>query len=62
MSTHKCDKEREIDLIHSCLVEIKEEQKRTSDKIEELNSWKFKLIGGGAIIGFLAGWIKDFLK
>ncbi len=46
MTSHKCNKEREIDLIYKKLDKIE-------TKIDDLNSWKLKIIGGSLVIMFV---------
>jgi hypothetical protein len=45
---HDCDKEREIDLIHEDLKEIKAD-------VKAVLSFKWQIMGGAGIIGALAG-------
>lgn len=40
---HPCNKEREINLIHAKLDKM-------DTKLDNLNSWKFKLMGGSFVI------------
>lgn len=54
--THECNKEREIDLIHDDIKEIKQD-------VKEMLKFKWQILGGAGIIGAVISYIAGlFIK
>ena len=53
--THNCNKERELDLIHADLKEVKQD-------VKSLLQYKWQIMGGAGVIGFILSFLVSALK
>lgn len=51
--SHICDKEREIDLIHRDTDLIFKKLEKMDQKLDNLNSWMMKVVGGSIVVVFI---------
>ena len=55
---HPCNKEREIDLLHSRFDSLEEKldkrDEKINQKLDSLISWKLKIIGGASVVIFVS--------